>query len=578
MPLYLLLLAVCAAVSLHARSNTTAADFLVLSLPGLYANVPAEEIPVMFAGQLEVYSENTTYYFFWRFADQQPDAAAANTTIFWLNGGPGCLSMDGALMESGPFRIDGAGNVVYNRGLWHKKGTVVFVDQPANTGFSFSGTYAQELHQVKYAFLRFMERYFALFPEDRGNDIVLAGELYAGQYIPYIAQGILEHNRNGEPYSLQGLLIGNGWIDPATQGLLYLPYSYAAGVITPEHENWELVQAQHLMCQHSTDLDRGKLLYMDCENVLKAILAVTRRGPKSSQCVNMYDHTLQDLYPACGMNWPPDVLRVSDFLRLEPVMGFLNLDNRREWEECRSSVSRHFAPRTSPPLITLFPELLAHMQIVLFHGNRDIICNYIGGEDMIKRLEWGSERGFADNTTVYDWVHNGTVEGYIKSERNLTFVNVFDALHMVPFDKPAALAALVDLLFGRYAVGPGLNETWAWLTAPERALAAAPALPPTSLRVVRLIELVAIVVLVWGACALYRMFQGPTSIIKTKPLGRKKVVQWADQMPEERKGLLAKAFGRLGKGYAPVSGGEDIELGQMAFEPGDDFVIGSDND
>jgi hypothetical protein len=51
--------------------------------------------------------------------------------------------------------------------------------------------------------------------------LYIAGESYAGTYIPYFAKGILDHNANvpaGEiVYNLKGLAIGNGWIDPLHQ-------------------------------------------------------------------------------------------------------------------------------------------------------------------------------------------------------------------------------------------------------------------------------------------------------------------------------------------------------------------------
>lgn len=73
-------------------------------------------------------------------------------TIFWLNGGPGCSSMDGALLETGPFRIDENEKVIYNNGSWHKFGDIIYVDQPAGTGFSFTNEYITDLDQVAWYF------------------------------------------------------------------------------------------------------------------------------------------------------------------------------------------------------------------------------------------------------------------------------------------------------------------------------------------------------------------------------------------------------------------------------------------
>lgn len=595
----------------HVLGNRGSAqlDFLVTSLPGLSDNVAENDVPLMFAGQLELYAENNTHYFFWKFAESRKAPDIANRTIFWLNGGPGCSSMDGALMEAGPFRVDGNLKVVSNPGSWHKKGDIVFVDQPSGTGFSYSNGYDAELYQVETHFLRFLQKYFELFPEDADNEIVLAGESYAGQYIPYIAHGVLRRNRNvpeGErPYALKGLLIGNGWISPNDQALSYVPFAVQAGLTATDKPSWAPILKQHMKCQDlvaaaSTEDTFGTNSVVDkeCEKILNVLLYQTldAGASKNEQCINMYDYTLRDSYPSCGMNWPPDLANVNPFLHLDQVKSDLNLINKVEWRECSGAVGSHLKARQSQPSIVLFPDLLSEVEIVLFHGNRDIICNYIGAEDMIKRLRWGGLTGFSANVEPLLWFHSGQEAGYVKSDRNLTLINVFNASHMVPFDRPEVSAALVDILFKKYDVADGKLETDpktsllldlpyavnATSTNSTVTSADSSADSSTNSKVVRLIQLAVVIILIWGICALYSTYRSkPTSIIKTKASGRKKNVQWADLIPNEEehpKGFFSKALSKLSRSdnpYAPVAN-EDIELGTAP--PDDEFIIASDDD
>lgn len=618
--------------ALFNKRGTSKEKFLVTGLPGLTENIAEEDRPLMFAGQLELYKENNTHYFFWKFSDQHKTPDVENRTIFWLNGGPGCSSMDGALMESGPLRINKDKKVIYNEGSWHKKGDIVFVDQPAGTGFSYTEAYDSELDQVRHDFLVFLEKYFEVFPEDRHNEITLAGESYAGQYIPYIASGILARNKQVEEedqYKLKGLLIGNGWISPNVQSLSYLPFAVKAGMISTTHPEWQTVLDQHMKCQKlvaGTKVDdtfgQNKVVDSQCEGVLNILLQVTRDflGDNNQQCFNMYDYTLKDSFPSCGMNWPPDLVNVNPFLRQEDVKADLNIEHSIRWHECDLAVSSHLRARHLKPSITLFPALLLEIPIVLFHGNRDIICNYIGGEEMIKGLEWGDRRGYSDDVIEYDWVYDDVVLGTVKSERNLTFVNVYDASHMVPFDKPETSRALIDILYDRVEMRSDKDNKPQMVTHPlgykeeEESTptdtdkqSSALAVPVASLdiglgssnstnvsetggsshtsRVVRLIQLAVIVVLVWGVCALYNTYKlKPTSIIKTKPSGRKKNVQWADQLEDESdvgapESFILKALHKFkGKeGYATVPGG-DIELGSVPPNEEDDFIIASDDE
>lgn len=638
---YLLQLGI--SLALVARdSNNLQENFLVKNLPGLTKNIPTNEVPLMFSGQLELYSENKTSYYFWKFVDQNKVEKAKGKTFFWLNGGPGCSSMDGALMEAGPFRIDKHGEVTYNEGSWHKAGDVVFVDQPAGTGFSFSDVYDVNLPGVVQHFLRFLDKYFEVFPEDANNDIYLTGESYAGQYIPFIARGILDRNKsNPEKINLKGLLIGNGWISPNEQSLSYLPYSHKAGILDIDNPQWSNILKQHDKCQNivnqiiggtlDKNVDANDIVSKECEKVLTMILSATinRSAPANQQCVNIYDYTLRDSYPSCGMNWPPDLSYVTPFLNNEDVLGQLNVNQHKNWKECSGGVGGHLKNRGIEPAVNLLPSILEEIPVLLFHGNRDIICNYIGAENFIKNLEWNGGRGFGEDsdsgpTDAINWVYEDEVVGYVKSGRNLTFVNVFDASHMVPFDKPNVSRSIIDLIIGEYeedVSDDGKSQLITYPLGSKKILnpdptveeepeisgtpsevnstgssteSTLPEISSTTSRITRLIQLLVICILIWGIYVLYISYKSrPSSIIKTRPTsGKKKNVQWADQLrvfqddiidSDPSASFLSKAYNKItGKtgetnGVYASAPTNDIEMGNFEADPSN-FEIHSEED
>lgn len=96
--------------------------------------------------------------------------------MIWLNGGPGCSSEDGALMEIGPYRLKDNEHLEYNDGSWDEFANLLFVDNPVGTGYSYVDTdsYIHELTTMADNFINFLEKYFVLFPEEETNDVSYA--------------------------------------------------------------------------------------------------------------------------------------------------------------------------------------------------------------------------------------------------------------------------------------------------------------------------------------------------------------------------------------------------------------------
>jgi carboxypeptidase D len=123
------------------------------------------------ARHIEVTPEHNGNLFFWHFQNQH--IANKQRTVIWLNGGPGCSSEDGALMEIGPYRLKDDHTLEYNDGSWNEFANVMFVDNPVGTGYSYVNTdsYLHELDEMADQFVIFLEKWFALFPEYEHDDV-----------------------------------------------------------------------------------------------------------------------------------------------------------------------------------------------------------------------------------------------------------------------------------------------------------------------------------------------------------------------------------------------------------------------
>lgn len=152
----------------------------------------------------------------------------------WLNGGPGCASTAGWLMEGvGPCTIDKNGTATkYNENSWTNKASVFFLDQPVNVGYSYSeSSEVNNTPQGAEDVYAFLSLFFAKFPEYSESPFTIAAESYGGRYAPLYAAKIHAENKkikaqkelgiqttfSPKTINLESIMIGNGLTNPKIQ-------------------------------------------------------------------------------------------------------------------------------------------------------------------------------------------------------------------------------------------------------------------------------------------------------------------------------------------------------------------------
>lgn len=187
-----------------------------------------------YAGYLTVDKSFDSNLFFWFFPAETNYSEVP--VILWLQGGPGASSLYGLFSEHGPFSIKNE-KVVLRKESWTKTHSVLYIDNPVGTGFSFTnGGYAQNETKVGEDLYQALRQFFLMFPELQKNDFFVTGESYAGKYVPAVAHTIHKHNHQTElPINLKGIAIGNGLCAPEHQ-LEYGKYLYQIGLIDAQQE------------------------------------------------------------------------------------------------------------------------------------------------------------------------------------------------------------------------------------------------------------------------------------------------------------------------------------------------------
>lgn len=64
-------------------------------------------------------------------------------------------------------------------------------------------------------------------------------------------------------------------------------------------------------------------------------------------------------------------------------------------------MSQEFNGNGAPSAITLLPRVLAKIPVLLFAGDQDFICNYMGIEAMIRAMGWNGGTGLGVSGTFF---------------------------------------------------------------------------------------------------------------------------------------------------------------------------------
>jgi carboxypeptidase D len=188
---------------------------------------------------------------------------------------------------------------------------MLYVDQPSQTGYSV-GKPLKTIPQVVDHFLLFLDHFLETFHEFNRSDTYLAGESFAGTWIPYFSAAILKRNAVGPYVPLKGILLGNPWMDPLYQYPAYLRFATEHQLVNGSF----LSRAEGRMntCHNALQQVPRKFHYDICESVMLIIMEGTTDN--GQYCINKYDYRLRDTGPnqGCGMAWPEGVLDLPSYL------------------------------------------------------------------------------------------------------------------------------------------------------------------------------------------------------------------------------------------------------------------------
>ncbi|KAF8583990.1 peptidase S10 serine carboxypeptidase [Ramaria rubella] len=399
------------------------------------------------------------HMFFYFFESRQnPDT---DDVVMWINGGPGCSSSMGLLMELGPCNIDmtksSTNGTIWNPYSWNTNANIFFLDQPVGVGFSYA-EYGETIETTEDAarnIYAFVSIFFDTFTQFQGRRLHLAGESYGGKYLPVFASRIYQEDQktSGVPINLSSVIIGNGITDIST--LYPGRYDVACGRASLETPLLSIStcvrmkQANNNRCQR---LLRDKCIDlfddMDCQAAvnfcdaeISAPLQVTGR--------NVYDISKECVGTLCY----EESDTIVSFLNQRPIRDLLGVTlDSGNFTSCSDTVGRNFASHLDKwrvPAQLYVAELLERgIRVLLYAGTYDWQCNWKANWLWSDSLEWSGGDKFRSQL-MRDWALPGkeTIAGQTRSANNLTFASVYAAGHMVSLLRTNLNVSSADLQF-----------------------------------------------------------------------------------------------------------------------------------
>ncbi|XP_013591638.1 PREDICTED: serine carboxypeptidase-like 2 isoform X2 [Brassica oleracea var. oleracea] len=383
---------------------------IVKYLPGFDGPLPFElETGYIGIGEKE---EVQSFYYFIK-SERNPEE---DPVLLWLSGGPGCSAISGLLLENGPLamKLD-----VYNGTVpplvsttysWTKTSSILYLDQPVGTGFSYSRTHlvnkpsdsgeAKRIHE-------FLQKWLGKHQEFSSNPFYAGGDSYSGKIVPALVQEISKGNYQccNPPINLQGYVLGNPVTERKIDDNHRIPYAHGMALISDE-----LYESLKRIC-------KGEYTYVDPLNT--KCLELIDEYHKCIDGLNLYSI----LQPWCKTENPDcyyyRCLLVTYWANDKTVRKALQINGESigEWVRCRYGIPYTYDIISSVPYhknnsINGYPSLI-------FSGDHDMAVPYLGTQAWIRSL----------NYSIIDdwrpWMINDQIAGYTRTYANkMTFATV----------------------------------------------------------------------------------------------------------------------------------------------------------
>ncbi|PIN04508.1 Serine carboxypeptidases (lysosomal cathepsin A) [Handroanthus impetiginosus] len=441
--------------------KTTSLQSIIKTLPGYPGPLPFK----LETGYISV-GEDDEIELFYYFIESERDPET-DPLLFWQTGGPGCSGFSGLVIEIGPLAFDlesfdgSFPSLIINPYSWTKVASIIFIDAPVGTGFSYSTTSKGYLTSDtktandNYLFLR---KWLLKHPKFLKNCLYVAGDSYGGKITTMVASEIAKGiEAELQPHMLfQGYIIGNSKTEGQKDDNEKIPYAHRMALISDEYfelaksschgdyvnldpNNYKCLYALQLIKECTKRIDEAHILEPKCKFVSpKPIDFLSGRLFMEDDPIDLILLSKQERPWCRGYNYVPTYIWANNetvqealHIRKGTITNWKRCNNSLSYEEDVESIFRHHQVLNEKGY-----------QALAYSGDHDMLIPYMSTLKWIRSL----------NLTVDDewrpWYAGGQIAGYTekykKNQAYITFATVKGGGHTALEYKPKECLIMIE--------------------------------------------------------------------------------------------------------------------------------------
>uniref|UniRef100_A0A4W6F317 Carboxypeptidase n=1 Tax=Lates calcarifer TaxID=8187 RepID=A0A4W6F317_LATCA len=385
------------------------------------------------------------HMFWWLYYADNPSASDL-PLVMWLQGGPGGSGSGfGNFEEIGPLNR----NLEPRKTSWVQAASVLFVDNPVGTGFSYTERpdgYATNVAMVASDMLVLLRHFFTEKDEFQSVPFYIFSESYGGKMAAAISSELIKAIEQGTvKCKFAGVALGDSWISPLDSVMTWGPYLYTTSLL----DDYGLADVNNAAEEVKKAVEQQEFLKAtELWSMTESVVEQNTNG------VNFYNILTQE---------PDEKLTSSTRRHIRPLHSqslseLMNGPIRKKlgiipqnvtWGGQAEDVFSYMAGDFMRPVVDIVDQLLtAGVNVTVYNGQLDLIVDTMGQELWVKQLKWEGLPGFNKLrwTALDDPISPGITGAFYKTYKNFAFYWILRAGHMIPSDQGAMALQMMKMI------------------------------------------------------------------------------------------------------------------------------------